>query len=238
MAQLLLATLILGLSVYGLKFFARASPRVVARTVRYAGGGIVAAVSLSLLLRGRVDLAVAGLGFALWLAGFVRVPSWNPFAAATPSASDRSRVRSATIEMELDHASGAMRGTIAAGADSGRPLETLARPECETLYRTCLRDDPDGARLLEAYMDRRFPGWRETSQADRDAGTHGAGRRNAGLSEQQAYEILGLGEGATRDDIVRAHRALMKKFHPDHGGTTDFAARVNEAKEILLRRVR
>ena len=115
----------------------------------------------------------------------------------------------------------------------------MTRPECEALYRDCLRDDPEGARLLEAYMDRRFPGWREAGQAQGDARARRreAGGAGSGLSEEQAYEVLGLGKAATRDDVVRAHRALMKKFHPDHGGATDLAARVNEAKEVLLRRI-
>ena len=56
------------------------------------------------------------------------------------------------------------------------------------------------------------------------------------MSEDEAYEVLGLRRGATREEVVRAHRTVMKKWHPDHGGTADLAARANEAKEVLLRR--
>ena len=240
MAQLLIAMVILGLVIYGARFFAHAPPRLVARIVRSGAGGAVGIVSLVLLLRGRVDLGVLGFGVAGWLAGIARMPAmfsaWHPFKAA--SSSGRSSVRSARIAMELDHASGAMAGMIVGGPQDGRSLDTLTRTDCEQLYRDCLGDDPEGARLLEAYMDRRFAGWREARETQGNARADRDGRRDTGLSEQQAYEILGLREDATRDDVILAHRTLMKKIHPDHGGTTERAARVNEAKAVLLRRVR
>jgi DnaJ-domain-containing protein 1 len=138
--------------------------------------------------------------------------------------------------MELDHDTGAMDGTVLAGNWAGRRLGTLDDAALQDLLAECRRSDPDGARLLEAYLDRRSPGWREDAERDDHARP---GRPAAGsMTEEEAYEVLGLAPGAGPDEIRRAHRALMKKLHPDQGGSTYLAARVNQAKEILLSRHR
>jgi curved DNA-binding protein CbpA len=58
------------------------------------------------------------------------------------------------------------------------------------------------------------------------------------MTQEEAYQILGLEPGADADAVARAHRTLMKKLHPDQGGTNYLAARVNEAKDTILRRHR
>jgi hypothetical protein len=101
------------------------------------------------------------------------------------------------------------------------------------LLSSCRGGDPDSARLLEAYLDRRFAGWRAADQSDGDARGEGR-RRSSAMSQDDAYQMLGLAKGASREEIARAHRSLMKKVHPDHGGTTSLAALLNEAKDVLM----
>jgi hypothetical protein len=141
------------------------------------------------------------------------------------------------IEMELDHDTGAMAGTVLAGAYTGRRLDEMREPELQALLAECAARDADALRLLEAYLDRRFPGWRVDADRDEDPGPDRHAKAGA-MTEEEAYQILGLEPGASTEEIRRAHRTLMKKLHPDQGGTTYLAARVNGAKEILLSRHR
>ena len=136
--------------------------------------------------------------------------------------------------MELDHDSGAMRGRILAGRHEGAALDAL---DVATLIGLLGEIDEESRALLTAYLDRREPRWREHAQADAAAGP-ARPSRSGKMTEEEAYQILGLQPGASAQDIGRAHRSLMKKLHPDQGGSTYLAARVNEAKDVLLRRHR
>jgi hypothetical protein len=186
-------------------------------------------VALLVLGRGNVWLAVLLFGVALWLLG----RSSNRPGQAT--ASRAAHLRSATIELAYDRRADTMTGFVTAGRYAGTPLATLDRDQCRALHTTCARDDPEGARLLEAYLDRRFAGWRAAGDRNGETRPEGAWRPGE-MTEEEAYEVLGLQRGAPRQEIVRTHRAVMKKWHPDQGGTSDLAARANQAKEVLLRR--
>jgi hypothetical protein len=231
--NLVIDLILLFLLVQGIKRFARMDAAAAARLVRQGGGVLGMIGALLLLLRGRIGLAatVASMmaNFAGWrTTGAGPTPFRNVGGGARPGRA--STARSAMVEMRLDHDSGAMTGTVLAGAYAGRAVETLSRPELVSLRQELMLDDPDGARLLEAYLDRRFAGWREADQGERQRRAGGA------MSRREALEVLGLAEGAGAADIIRAHRTLMKKFHPDHGGSTTLAARVNQAKDVLMQR--
>jgi hypothetical protein len=231
--------LVVVLTFYTLRGFTQASPAFLARLLKGWAGFLALGLGGLLMARGAIGLGLALCGAGLWLLG-LRGGSFGGFRSAGWGASGVSRVRSAMIEMELDRSSGAIRGVILAGPDEGKQLDQLTRPQLLELHQLCLSDDPEGARLLEAYLDRRFAGWRGAGQDDRNArsgsGAKSEPRRPGSMSEDEAYEILGLKKGAPVSEVARAHRDLMKKLHPDHGGTTDLAARVNEAKDVLMRR--
>tara|TARA_R110002094_G_scaffold101093_1_gene101094 strand:+ start:299 stop:1027 length:729 start_codon:yes stop_codon:yes gene_type:complete len=157
-------------------------------------------------------------------------------AKAKPGS--QSHVASEILDMTLDHDSGTMSGGILKGPMAGRSLADLGENEFIELLQYCRHHDEGSVRLLETYLDRRFgDSWR----ADDPAGDDSAGNRegeNSGsgdhLTDSEALDILGLEAGASREEIIQAHRRVMQKIHPDHGGSNYLAARVNEAKERLL----
>jgi hypothetical protein len=149
-----------------------------------------------------------------------------------PTPGKTSGVRTAALEMELDHDSGSLEGTILAGSYEGKLLSALDQDALMKLYRE-LSGDAESRQLLEAYLDGRFPVWRQNPKAhigDRQ----GVPPRPGAMTEQEAYKILGLEAGASAADIRKAHRSLMQRLHPDVGGSSFLAARINEAKDVLL----
>lgn len=223
------------------KLFAGADPKKLVRVGKVIGGVASLGVAALLMLRGRPDMAIFLGGLGAWLLGWsaygpggLKMPEWARDWGGTGSAG-RSKVASSLLEMELDHDSGGISGKVLAGAYAGRDLDDLNPAELGALLRECLAGDPDGARLLEAYLDRRAPGWREDADRHRDAGQRGPARTGA-MSDEEAYEILGLQPGAGQEAIREAHRGLIKRIHPDAGGTSGLAARVNQAKDTLLKK--
>ena len=146
----------------------------------------------------------------------------------------------AFLRMTLDHDTGTMEGTILRGRFAGMRLEELGPADLLALLRECRAEDEEGARLLEAYLDRAHPEWRDElagERAGRRDGGGGSARPASGdMSVEEAYAILGLAPGADAEAIKEAHRRLMVKLHPDHGGSDYLATKINRARDVLLHR--
>jgi hypothetical protein len=232
---LILGVVVLVLLLWAVSAFSKADPKQAARLLRTIAGGGALLFAAFLLFRGQIGIAIpvgtVGLGLLGWLS------LWPAsFGGRTQKSPGQvSRVRSAFLEMELDHDSGAMRGRILAGRYEGVSLDAIDLP---TLVGFIAEIDDDSRQLLMAYLDRRQPRWRENAEGNAAAGQGGGASTGGKMTEEEAYQVLGLQPGASADEIGRAHRSLMKKLHPDQGGSTFLAARVNQAKDVLLRRHR
>jgi hypothetical protein len=233
MPTIIFGVLVLVVALWALGVVSKIDPKIGARVLKASGGLLALGFAVFLGIRGEMAIAIPlgamGLGLLGWL-------PFGPagFSARTQKSSGKtSRVRSAYFEMELDHDSGDMHGRIVAGQHQGAALEAL---DVKTLVGLLNEVDEESRALLVAYLDRRDPRWSEHAQGDAATGRPAAS--SGKMSEQEAYQILGLEAGASADDISHAHRTLMKKLHPDQGGSTYLAARINEAKEILVRRHR
>lgn len=219
----------------GLLAFLKATPGQLAGFVRIAGGGGMLALGTLLTTRGLALIGgpLALFGFLMLTRGFgMSGGGFSGFGRGNKTSGQSSNVRTSILHMELDHDSGDMDGDILTGEFSGRRLSTLTIEELLALMGECELAQDQSQDLLEAYLDRKYPEWREGQNAsDRS----GKARPTGGpMSVQEAYDILGLEPGASKADIRKAHRSLMKQFHPDQGGSDYLAARINEAKDVLL----
>ncbi len=222
----------------GLIAFLKASPAQMASVLRVLGGGVLLAIGTLLATRG---LALVGgpmalYGFLMVARGLGMAPAggFGGFGSANKSAGQTSNVRTALLDMELDHDSGDMDGEILAGPFMGKRLSELTLQQLGELMGECIAANDQSPALLEAYLDRHHPDWRETATRAGPGKNAGKGAETGPMTRADALETLGLNAGATEDDIRQAHRRLMKKYHPDQGGSDYLAARINQAKDVLL----
>jgi DnaJ domain len=246
MAYFLAGCAVLLLLLIGGRFLVRVDPRRLATVIRKTGGVAALAVAGFLLMRGALPIAIPLAVFGLALVGGRNVLGFSgrPFGSAQKSPGQKSQVRTDKLEMQLDHDSGHMDGRSLSGRFAGRALSSLSDREAMELLAELHSAGAREAALMEAYLDWRLPNWREQASADEwqprgfAEGEHteaprGRARPNR-MSVEEAYAVLGVKKTASEEEIKQAHRKLMMKMHPDQGGSTYLAARINEAKEVLL----
>ena len=198
--------------------------------------GVVGLVLLMVVL-GRIPWLFAIAGAALpWIQRAIMAQrAWHSFKAFRgPRPGQSSSVNTTWLAMTLDHDSGEMDGKVLQGTFAGKALGDLGIDQLIDLLIELRSRDPQSVPLLEAYMDRAHgDAWREREEASVGGESH-ASHGEGPMSRQEALSILGLEEGANKEEIVAAHRRLMQKFHPDRGGNDYLAARINQAKDLLI----
>lgn len=246
-ARLVLIVVLAAGIVLLLRWFARTPPPKLARILKRAA--IIGAIALVVLLTvtGRMSWLIAVLGTAAvviqrlltaWQLGStlrrILGMSHGQAPGAGPSAGRSSTIETRFLRMSLDHDTGTMGGTVLEGRYRGRNLDELDLDQLLELLYECRAGDSQSAAVLEAYLDRHHgEDWRQEESAEGErasAPPHDGGN----MTTEEAYQILGLEPGASEEEIRDTHRRLMQKLHPDRGGSTYLAAKINQAKKMLL----
>ena len=233
MPAIVLALVVLAVVALGIAWFLRANPSSLARGMRMVlvvlgaiavGGMLIFGLRFlpSLLpeLFGLAGLVITGL-----IARALRNRPSGGFSS--PGTGRRTEVHTAFLKAWIDHGTGDVGGTVLTGRFAGRTLDRLSDSELLDLHEEC-RNDADSLRVMEAYLDRRLNvDWRTARQPPP------RGPRSD-MTRAEALAVLGLAEGASEEEIKAAHRRLIRRTHPDAGGTADLAARINRAKDVLV----
>ncbi|MGB3337107.1 MAG: DnaJ domain-containing protein [Devosia sp.] len=225
------AVLLGALAVY--QYARRLGWQKVLRSLRWPIGGAAALIAGFLLLARRFDIAifVGAAAFSILRSG--RLGPFSFEGGSAPASGNVSRVRSRYFAMELDHDTGGVSGRVLEGQFAGADLIDLGEMDTRLLIAE-IEGDPDSSSLLESWLDANRSGWREyfAETAGSDAGSQS---KPPDDPVAEAYAVLGLQPGATDEEIRAAHRELMKGVHPDHGGSSYLASKINAARDRLLK---
>ena len=155
--------------------------------------------------------------------------------STSTSSGNKSTVQSDYLKVVLDHDSESIQGEIINGPHSGKTLDSLTLPQLQELLEFYGANDNDSLQLLMAYVQRQYPNedWVLHQREEQSQ------RQNTNLptemTRREALEILGLQDDADTKQIKTAHKQLMQRLHPDRGGSPYLAAKVNAAKDFLLK---
>lgn len=212
--------------------------------------GVFAFIStvLFLTITGKVYiLAALGTGLVVYAKRLFPFLRFLPFfkglyqsakAKQSSGSSQYSTVETSLLRMSLDHESGEVDGELLDTVSKGKYLSDFGMSDLMALYALAGKQYPDSTEVLAAYLDRKYGAdWREAANVENDSDENRQNSRPSDgdeMTESDAYEVLGLDQNATREEVIAAHQKLMLKLHPDRGGSNYLAAKINQAKDLLV----
>ncbi|MEZ5823733.1 MAG: DnaJ domain-containing protein [Geminicoccaceae bacterium] len=227
-------------AMFAARRFTSARPRDIARVIRTFVATLSGLAGMGFLAAGRFGLAI--LLFAATVITLYRLRQsgrpasrWNAGSNASPGGT--SEVETSLLRMRLDRSTGEVEGEVLRGPLEGRELSSLALGEWLDLLRLARLEDEPSVSLIEASLDRHHPDWRDFADGRSERGDDMANAADGAMTDEMAFDILGLSPGADAAEIRAAHRKLMANFHPDRGGSTYLASQINRAREHLLARM-
>jgi hypothetical protein len=231
--------LLVGLVLIG-RWYVTAEPKVLAKVLTRLAFGLIVVVIVFLAVTGRIGWALGAAAGALpWVLRFVRAArtAKNFSRMAGAGGGQTSTVNTRFLRVSLDHETGGLDGDVIEGPFAGLALSAHGLAELVELLNQCWVEDQQSTQVLDAYLDRVHPDWRTKPGAEfagqgagAGGGTHGDGE----MTREEAYDVLGLQSGAGEAEIKAAYHRIISALHPDKGGSNFLAAKVNQAKDLLL----
>lgn len=176
---------------------------------------------LGAVLAGVVALAKIGFTTALRFLPFVNVLRRN-------SLLNNPVFKTQFLKVQLDLKTGQISGIVLKGPHEGEDISQLNKEQLKALEQHYQERDKPSCYLIRVILQRAGKTYHEDSK-------HGNFSSVAAPSVDEALQILGLEKNPSKEAVVKAHRSLMQKLHPDRGGNDYLASRVNLAKEILIK---
>jgi len=210
------------------RWLKRQPPRARRKYLLYAAG----AVLVGLAATGRLHWLAAAIGAALPLVyKLIALARFAPlftrvFHHFNFGSQGHANFQSRSLLLEVNPLTGTVDGRVLAGRFKGRRLSSLGRADLDALMQEFQKNDPQAAELLQSY---------HRMHSQHEAGGGARQTASSGISEEEAWRILGLKPGAAREAIIEAHRRLIQRLHPDRGGSAHLAALINQAKDLLLK---
>ena len=215
------------------RWYVQAEPKQLVRFVRWLALGLGVLFVVFVFVAGRWSWLPGVAIIALPWISRMRALSAIAKNARGPSAGQTSEVETEFLRMSLNHDTNEIDGEVLVGTQRGRRLGAMSMADLLDLWHESASDEQSRA-VLESYLDRvHGAAWREHASERQAPGSRAKG---APMSKEEAYEILGITAQASETEIEQAYRRLMLKMHPDQGGSDYLAAKINQAKEVLLAR--
>ena len=214
--------------------YLRSSPAKDRKRLLWKWGSLaLLAIAVILVATGRIHWVGAALAAMIPLlrSAMIWLPRVLPVATLLGKKFGPSTLRTQGLKVTFDFASGDADGEVFTGPFTGKQLSELDDAQLKEQLAFFQADDRQSTLLLQAYlMKKGIGGFSQSGQN----GNQNNSPMDTNLSQEEALQILGLEPGADKEEIVKAHKRLIQKLHPDRGGNQYLAAKINAARDRLV----
>lgn len=235
MLRIILLLLLLAVVLYFVRWYRKLSKLKQKLFIKYFAIISLAGLLVALVLTGRLNwlIAVAGALLSL-LPRMARLfiglwPSIRPYFQRYQQ-NKHSSMQTQFIHLQINMLTGEWQGEVLKGDYVGQKLQIMSLEQLLQLLEQCKEYDAESAALLTAYLDHQHVGWRKSGEESYEYPAS-----DSLMNEKQARNILGIAESADKSEVIKAHKSLMQKLHPDRGGSDYLAQQINKARDTLLK---